>query len=64
MVNTPPTLHAYRTPGGLRVFCPACRRWHRHSARGGHRVAHCTSDASPYAVSGYVLVVDEREATG
>lgn len=40
----------------VRVFCRYCSRWHVHGDGGGHRVAHCQADDSPYRDTGYFLV--------
>jgi len=42
-------------PGGWKIFCIYCNRWHLHGRGFGHRVAHCCSE-SPYSKTGYVLI--------
>lgn len=45
----------------LVAWCPYCTRWHWHGAGerpgdgNGHRVAHCSSETSPYLRGGYDL---------
>jgi hypothetical protein len=38
-----------------RFWCPHCRKHHTHGAGEGHRVAHCTSPASPFKATGYSI---------
>ena len=52
---TPPTLSAYETAHGRRVWCAYCKRWHYHAAEPGHRAAHCHVVTSPYRATGYTL---------
>ena len=40
---------------GLAIWCRYCRKWHVHGHGGGHRLAHCLADGSPYINGGYVL---------
>jgi len=63
-----PVLAAYReaVPGkdtdALHVWCAHCDKLHTHGGEGktpiphyNHRAAHCGSEHSPYALSGYYL---------
>jgi len=40
--------------GGIKFWCPYCRKWHYHGVGNGHRVAHCGLD-SPFQEHGYIL---------
>ena len=53
--GTPPTLPAYETVHGWRVWCAYCKRWHYHAGEPGHRAAHCHVATSPYRQTGYIL---------
>ena len=59
-----PILDALRCGCGFHLFlwCQYCRKCHAHGTAGtetgkggGHRVAHCASEQSPYAETGYIL---------
>ena len=54
---TIPTLSGKRIPGGFKVFCDYCRRWHHHGGEPGHRVAHCRWRESPYWRNGYIVTI-------
>jgi hypothetical protein len=41
--------------GGLKFWCPFCRKWHRHGRGDGHRSAHCTASNSPFNAHGYFI---------
>ncbi len=42
-----------------RFWCDYCHVYHRHGAKPGHRVAHCSVANSPFKVKGYILTVEE-----
>ena len=56
---TAPSLPAYPTAHGWRVWCCYCDRWHQHGAQPGHRAAHCFVVSSPYRQTGYILRLAE-----
>ena len=63
-VPGPPTILCERTPSGqLRFWCQFCRKFHLHGgASGGHRLAHCFSEAGreAYAAGYFLAVRDDR----
>jgi hypothetical protein len=62
---TLPTYRVYRRSSNTVYYVAWCapeRRWHWHSAEGGHRTAHCL-DGTPYAEDGYMLESSPREPT-
>ncbi len=58
-----PVLEGFIEGNQLRVWCPHCRRYHIHGLGGQdpavlhHRVAHCSSDSSPFQETGYYIKV-------
>lgn len=56
-MNIPVLNGRYRKdfPKGIEVWCNFCNKWHRHGIGEGHRVAHCHSEKSPYARTGYII---------
>lgn len=56
--------HAATRGNALAAWCPFCEVWHTHGGPdGGHRLAHCAHPASPYASTGYELVIRGRFTT-
>jgi len=51
------TLPAYADGEMLKVWCEHEGTWHHHGLGNGsgHRIAHCTCEASPFAKTGYTL---------
>jgi len=49
-----PVIAARRDGSVLRFWCEHCEAQHEHEAE-GHHAAACTSDASPFHASGYVI---------
>jgi hypothetical protein len=41
--------------GGMKFWCPFCKKWHNHGRGDGHRAAHCTASNSPFNEHGYVI---------
>ncbi len=41
--------------GGMKFWCPWCKKWHLHGIGDGHRAEHCTVDNSPFKAHGYVI---------
>jgi hypothetical protein len=73
--NRPPVVlcdvHPPKKAGDAEIWsfwCPYCRKVHTHGGGkdgevgGGHRVAHCWKQDSPYWVTGYILKRKERAA--
>lgn len=59
-----PTLEAFDDgKGNYYVFCQYCGYFHHHGNLDGHRVAHCTSPASPYHKTGYNLKYAGRKVS-
>ncbi|GAI86261.1 unnamed protein product [marine sediment metagenome] len=59
-----PVLKGIIGDGQIFVWCPHCRKYHIHGLGGGqdpgvpqHRVAHCSSDSSPFIETGYYIKV-------
>jgi hypothetical protein len=44
-------------PHGFAVYCPHCKRHHYHGAL-GHKACHCGDPKSPYAKTGYELILE------
>ena len=67
-VNGRPVVIVERTGATSVVFpCPHCKHRHVHGVHsvGGHVVAHCTDDSSPYRRTGYwLLLADEDQEEG
>ncbi len=61
-MNKTPVLLAYlrEDAGGLKVWCPFCRRWHLHGWGFGHRSAHCDQIDGPFQATGYKLKAASR----
>jgi hypothetical protein len=41
--------------GGMKFWCPWCKKMHLHGIGDGHRAAHCTASNSPFNESDYVI---------
>lgn len=62
-----PVLRGFLSPDRqhVRVYCPHCRDDHLHGAGGiadgltPHRLAHCRRPGSPFARTGYIVLVGE-----
>ena len=58
-----PVLEGFIEGNQLSVWCPHCRKYHIHGFGGQdpaalhHRVAHCSSDSSPFLETGYYIKV-------
>jgi len=51
----PPVLFTLKIDGGgLKGWCPYCRKWHIHGDGEGHRIAHCMKE-TPFKDTGYIL---------
>ncbi len=42
-------------PKGMQFYCEFCKRVHLHGESEGHRIAHCHSEMSPFAHTGYII---------
>ncbi len=51
-----PVLKGFAEGANLVVWCPFCKRWHRHGNMKDHRAPHCHNSDSGFDKTGYDIV--------